>query len=383
MDHGLPISSLFEMRQTTQGRSLFASQDIPKDTPLLETGFVPIWTIQREYRREVCASCFSYERGRNLKVRDQTLNFSFCNAECMEAWNSATSLIEAETWTAIEAFVKKTKSRNGGTNKMSESEDSDGDVEMGDQQQKRPTESDIDKLWDSVESTAHFIRQARMGSTAKPHRRALEAALNMAPDADTLYFLSCAVLTHYQRADSSSPESSSVVASSEDISHGWAALLSLQRNPTPYQSEFHIRQHTYSYLQLLALLPTVLLPSVTPSTCRDVVAHDDHNAFGILSLDDSGSEFFGWGVWPTASYFNHSCTPNVSKVRDGRKWRFWMERDVPAGEELFISYMGGDEKDLSAPERQKRTGDTWGFVCQCSGCRMGLGVVRTSGIEDV
>ena len=71
----------------------------------------------------------------------------------------------------------------------------------------------------------------------------------------------------------------------------------------------HLKAHVCSYLQLLALVPTPMLPSVTATVCRQIMARDSNNSFGIRSLEDDGSEFFGWGVWPEASFFNHSCQP--------------------------------------------------------------------------
>jgi SET and MYND domain-containing protein len=110
-----------------------------------------------------------------------------------------------------------------------------------------------------------------------------------------------------------------------------------------------------------------MLPSVTASVCRQTVARDSNNSFGIRSLEDDGCEYFGWGVWPEASFFNHSCQPNVGKRRVGREWQFWAARDIECGEELLISYLGGDEEDLDHVGRRDRL-RVWGFDCSCSRC---------------
>lgn len=40
------------------------------------------------------------------------------------------------------------------------------------------------------------------------------------------------------------------------------------------------------------------------------------------------------------------------------------------GEELCISYMGGDEVELDLRERRKRLSETWVFECGCIRCEM-------------
>ncbi|KAK5705280.1 Histone-lysine N-methyltransferase set-6 [Elasticomyces elasticus] len=84
---------------------------------------------------------------------------------------------------------------------------------------------------------------------------------------------------------------------------------------------------------------------------------------------EDGEEYMGYAVYPSSSYFNHSCSPNVAKQRVGNAWRFWVIEDVRKGEQLCISYLGGDEKDLSVDERRARLAEVWGFVCECARCQ--------------
>ena len=179
----------------------------------------------------------------------------------------------------------------------------------------------------------------------------MNAALNLSISPDTMYFLLAGVL-----------------ASASHSSKGWNSVLSLVPEPLPYVTQSHLQEHTYAYLQLLALLPLDVMPFVTPLTCRETVRRDTRNSFGIRSLDDGGDEFFGWAVWPDASYFNHGCAPNVAKKRQGREWRFWTARDVKQGEELLISYLGGEEATLTVGERRASLEPVWGFRCICVRC---------------
>lgn len=360
-DSFLPSSHLFEVKQTLHaGRGLFATQDIPKGTVILKSDFTSIVVILREYRREVCARCFGYERGRNLKIRDAPTNFSFCSLSCSEAWKSITGELAIQAWTTLETFLKNKagKGNNGFVNAVQEPADDEGDIAMGDFP-RHPSKEEIDVLWSSVEATASLIRSSRQEKNpTKPQRRAVNLMLEITPNPDSLYFLLAGVILHYQSSNSS------------DVTkkRAWEAHLSLAFDDRPYLSASQLRRHVHGYLQLLCILPVDLLVSVTPEICQQTVRHDVHNAFGIRSLDDSGSEFFGWAVWPESSFFNHSCSSNVGKDRDKRKWLFWTRRDVMAGEELMISYLGGDEDELNARERGDRTESIWGFVCACTRC---------------
>ena len=86
--------------------------------------------------------------------------------------------------------------------------------------------------------------------------------------------------------------------------------------------------------------------------------------------EEPGSEILGFGLWPSASYWNHSCSPNVRKQRHGRAWRFWADRQVETNEELCISYLGGDEKQMSVGQRRERLKSWWGFDCACRKCEV-------------
>jgi hypothetical protein len=354
-----PYSDLLEVKSTVYGGlGVYSRGAIKQGTPLLQTDFIPSHVILKQYRREVCAQCFRYERGRNLKLRDTTTGFSFCSQSCQQVWVGRVSSLEQHAWTAIEAFIKN-KSGKGIKIPVNNSSalDRDGDTIFDDGFQ-RPSFEDVESAWSLVKDTAHFIRQARLGSRLRPHVRALNAALTILPDADTLYFLLAGVICHYQ-SSLDVPEASSI--------HPWTSVLALSPYSIPYPTADSLRQHTYAYLQLLSLIPVDLLASVTASICRETAGRDAHNSFGIRSLDDEGTEFFGWGVWPTASYFNHSCEPSVKKRRDGRSWYFWAGRDMEPGEELFISYLGGDEAHQSKSERSKSL-EIWSFECKCTKC---------------
>lgn len=70
---------------------------------------------------------------------------------------------------------------------------------------------------------------------------------------------------------------------------------------------------------------------------------------------------------PYYSMINHSCSPNAFWTFEGRELQVRAERDVQAGEEIFISYIPRGH----FYERMERLGH-WGIKCVCDLCKKGL-----------
>ncbi|KAF2024062.1 SET domain-containing protein [Setomelanomma holmii] len=343
---GIPVSPLFEVRQTrTAGRAVFATQDIPKDTFIWRSDDLTLSVLLREYRREVCGHCFGYEYGRDLAIRDQDVGFAFCSKACLYTWRDWNGEIGVQAWTAVEKLTK---------NRAKE------DNEMVDEDLARPRGREIRKAWASVEAQAALIRTAReaeMDNTiqvTKQHRKAMSRALQAPITPDVMSFCVSGLLFYYTHPSD------------------WENILALAEDQTPYHSTEDLDAFTRAYLHLLAILPLPLLPLATASNVLILSSRDSHNSFGIRSLEDEGSEFFGYGCWPAASYFNHSCGPNVEKRREGQVWEFRAGRDIEKGDELCITYLSGEERKLSRGKRMLRLRKTWGFECACERCDIAL-----------
>jgi hypothetical protein len=345
VSNNLHQSDLFVIKETAcSGRAVFASQSLKANTLLLCSNVISASVVLREYRGEICTHCFRYERGRKFKHRLPETGTSFCSAACQKAWEAETGDDGMAAWQALESFIKaKMKTNLSGVSNLYDY--------LPDADTTPPTEEEIRQTWDVMESTAHFTRQARAGSKAKPHRRAIQAALTILPNADILSF-----------------QLSGILARAKNPPTAWDALTELVPDSRPYDRSEELKDHVHAYLHLLALLPTTLIPHITAENCIELARRESWNSFGLRSLDDGGDEFFGFGVWPEASFFNHSCEPNVRKERVGRNWKFWSDRDVEMDGQLSISYLGGEEKDLRLEERRKRLMATWGFNCTCSKC---------------
>jgi hypothetical protein len=332
---GAPVSALFVVEEVPNaGRGVYALCDITEGTPILTTDALSAHVIYREYRREVCGFCFSYDRGKNLKLRDVTHGFSFCSEECVDSWKGSGDMSMA-AWAAVERLVKARPKE---------------DDDLVDINAAKPTEPEIEAAWKEVENQASLIRAARKGVSTKPHRKAVQQAISRPVPADTLPLLLTAILIRYN-----TPEV-------------WETILSLAPDPRPYKSADELRSHVNSYLHLLTLLPEPLLELTTPDTLLALLGRDSWNSFGIRSLDDGGSENFGYGVWPPASYFNHNCAPNTRRQRVGRTWQFVADRAIRAGEQLCISYISAEQVAMGCKSRMDSLRKTWGFDCACDLC---------------
>ncbi len=324
-----PHSALFEVRQTPHaGRAVFASQPIPSGTLLHTATDVPVATIYRPYIKETCAQCFAYDHGRNWPMREGGL--AWCSQMCREGWIGVNGLDGLQAFCAVERTIAQQKLKERERN-------------LGE-----PTQQEADTAWTAAQKMGDLVLAARQAEKPSKAQNRILSKLD-AVEPDVLTYLLAGVLGRR--------------------SAEWDDMLELHPSDAPYRTRNMLRDHISGYHLLLSVLPPTLLPFTSPDVLRSVVSRDAHNSFGIRSLDDGGSEMFGHGIWPSASYWNHSCAPNVAKRRVGRTWEFRAMRDVPKDAELCITYLGGEERDLNKEERRTQLYDAWRFWCACARCQ--------------
>jgi len=80
-----------------------------------------------------------------------------------------------------------------------------------------------------------------------------------------------------------------------------------------------------------------------------------------------GAEATGAGVYETLCKINHSCLPSChfSWNSNQREEVVHAVRDIPAGEELSVTYI---EPFASRDARRRRLQDRFGFLCACPSC---------------
>lgn len=162
-----------------------------------------------------------------------------------------------------------------------------------------------------------------------------------------------------------------------------------QSKPGPKREEFPeaIHRDLRAFRFLASFLPSNLwnpdgVWSEKPSEVfREILFRERANTFGIWEptaepasngrTDTSPeSEILGSAVYPTASFFNHSCDPTMYRVQAGRAVEFYTRRTVEVGEELTISY--GEISD-KLEERRSKLAKEYFFWCACVRCKKEAG----------
>ena len=99
---------------------------------------------------------------------------------------------------------------------------------------------------------------------------------------------------------------------------------------------------------------TADIPTPVPSEDSSSI---DRTNLGLKSI--------GRSLYPSASYFNHSCEPNCEVFETGSILTIHPTRNIQAGEEVTIAYID-THQPLSARRKQLQT--TYFFHCQCTRC---------------
>jgi SET domain len=320
------------------GLSCYATRDLPASTNVLDIHRSPIaYVICQPFRKEVCAWCFSYNRGNILKHKLETGGRNsrgvawFCQTSCIAAWRNEVTEGGVMAVIAVEEALTR----------LHLAAPADADAPC--------TANDIDSVWEE----ALKISEKLLGNRKrKPQARSVLRPACFDID-DCRFILSGLISLHHNK---------------EAISE----VLQLGPSWSPYlASRSKLAQHIDILHFLTSALPldSPVLAYVTPYCITALITRDSGNSFGIWDLQLAGQELFGYAMYPFASYFNHSCSPNLQKRRTGRFHEFITCREVVEGEELCISYLGGAERELDKPSRQKRLRDGWFFGCSCSRCR--------------
>ncbi|KEG06076.1 putative SET and MYND domain-containing protein 3 [Trypanosoma grayi] len=105
--------------------------------------------------------------------------------------------------------------------------------------------------------------------------------------------------------------------------------------------------------------------SVTADFFDRLGAASQCNSFGLFDAKDIR---IGVTLYPEASYFNHSCFPNLCRVTSrGCLAAFYALRAIRKGEPLTICYV--DIQEASTAERRRNLLRSYRFFCQCGRCR--------------
>jgi hypothetical protein len=125
-------------------------------------------------------------------------------------------------------------------------------------------------------------------------------------------------------------------------------------------------KHTLQYIGDLRkfLVQNVFrtLPYLEPPDIVEVVCKLIENGYGIRA---NSNTCYGYGIYPTASYFNHSCAPNLAAVQEGLWMDFYALVDIPEGTEVTISYI---PLTSTTQARREYLAQEYFFYCTCPRC---------------
>jgi hypothetical protein len=298
---------VYSIRQTKdRGRAVYASQRISAGTTVHIASEPFVCVIKEKFKKEVCAWCFKYQHGKNCHVK------------------------HSETRTGV-WFCSVDCLRQW-------------------------TEADYDGR------LAEVLACLRTNGARKAIFRAMKSA-----DA----FKQAGSVEDFP-LDMAKLVASAIVQRNRNVNckdmSSWEEVLDLQ--PGIFDDEIDLPSEIEQIRPFLKQNLPPDLQSLVDATAYPFLSRHLSNSFGIWELPVSpDSENLGSVMYPSASYFNHSCDPNMIKIRQGRTVLFVSSRDISAEEELCISY-GHTERKVE--ERRKCLRDWWGFTCNCPRCTQEL-----------
>lgn len=346
----IELSDKFSVFQTQHGRACFAAKDIPKGTEILHTSPQPFGsTVLYEFRKEVCSYCFKYNYGDYCKFRlpkpqswkkkkYQGSGLWFCSEVCVSQWQHFDE--NEELTNAFEELLDQFQIK---------SKHIPADVENYDEYKHlNVTQEYLESFWESVNEWESTIQKM------KPSKRLNQIPYINEDDYNTVRFVTMVLFNISQNHQSM--QHFNRLQSNE--------LLKIAKYPVLIRSLGNI----YKFLK--TTLPVQLQSLLTTETLRLIVGREFGNSFGIWQLVDDSSnenkEFLGYMLHPEASFFNHSCRPNIKKYRIDNRMYFQTTQDIKQGEQVCIDYYHVLDEPFEV--RQKTMMENWFFNCSCERC---------------
>lgn len=140
-----------------------------------------------------------------------------------------------------------------------------------------------------------------------------------------------------------------------------ATNSSLQRNSLPKELDSLMERHCS------------LMMSITSNKCHKKFLSDFMkqqmeilitNTFGLVENEKE----IGSGIFPFASYFNHSCNPNVARITVDGQLVFIVIKPIDKNHQLFVCYRD-DFHHTSQEVRQEVLLKSYRFSCKCEACQ--------------
>lgn len=353
------LSNIFEVAQTKYGgRGCFALEYIPQGSVVLRCSQPLSSTIIKPFRKEVCQYCFNYNNGNILKFKESAkiegkdFSLFFCSEGCQKHFNDHDlEGIHCKWLLAIE------KHYAAGLKKP--------EVELVD-----PPKEDLEKLakkeWALVD--AWELRKMKKSKWLAQIPRIDEMQYM-----DTKYIVGVLFQLYKQKVmeekqgEDHTPQTTSLI--DNEISLFLLLQSTEQEKVMKYPYLLYAYIDMYKFIKLTA--PECVQEMINPDIVRTILGKNLSNAFGIWSdaVPGEEKEYFGYAVFPSASYFNHSCSPNLKKVRVNNTLEFITIKDISREEEMCIDY--GNFLDEPVQKRRLELKE-WFFDCGCTRCEQDL-----------
>ena len=336
-------------------------------------------------------------QGRKRKPKDPGGVRWFCSFGCRTKWRDKVGDVGREAAQIGEDVVKRAVSRRDNSKTessilLARSVRNEDCLNCSTAERIREdiaSVEEIEEAWESGRSRAELVHDLRKRGQ-KRVLAAMSEELQEDDDEDVFRFLLDGIVTRFNNCQTN--DDSNGVPSR--IEKEWTSLRSLVPTLSIYTTSptgaRALRSHIRMYLALMMNLPLELLEYVTPESVLILLTRDCGNSFGIWEENIGGEalekhsisqlteksegalprgNLLAFALYPSLSYFNHSCTPNVTKTRVGQSWIFATisTRTIKVGEELCISYLGGEEVGMGREERREKLKE-WGFDCACRRC---------------
>ncbi len=167
----------------------------------------------------------------------------------------------------------------------------------------------------------------------------------------------------------------------DDVKSKFRALLQLSKNDRPIEmkSEERFKESLLIYNNIL-LRKSIRKMFETEQKSRflmHLVLHLNcvaiNNGF-TATMPDDGQKM---SMYIIASYFNHSCAPNVLGMNTDQNVRYCRTvRPIKAGQQLFISYLNDCSaqpdhnfmEQMDSADRRKMLYENFNFRCKCERC---------------
>jgi hypothetical protein len=367
-------------------------------------------TVSQEWMPETCMWCFDFKYPKKQKVKPLTeqeqcalitewklkssakknsillKDFLFCSETCRDSCKSQFSTSEWNmTWAAyyrLDNEFKNCKPANIATSSE------DLDCLVGKVKQWISIEDDqalsawLDRAWECLTQDLELHRDIQDTDRAmcrliasciiRKHTAAADEASSPIPSFQDILLIQNNELSHFRSHYTSSVFPNNQLPDLHQFTNSKKLLLAI------LPSELLDVMALYTFFARAVTTPLHSVPTLTVDHVlfRSIFFRERANSFGLWEHSDDETtksesgvtddvELLGWGIYPSAVYFNHSCDANVIKVRQGRTIQFIARRMIEKGEEACISY-GCVDEDMS--QRRTRLLEHYHFVCQCTRC---------------